>query len=48
MAQIHIGSAEEHSTHEYSIGFDRLIGAILLGIITHDANLLVIQPGRVN
>lgn len=41
------GSTEEYSTHEYSISFDRLIGAILLGIVTHDANLLVIQPGRV-
>jgi hypothetical protein len=30
--------------HEYWIGIDRVLGAILLGIVTHDANLLVIQP----
>jgi hypothetical protein len=31
---------------EYWIGMDRVLGAILLGIVTHDANLLVIQPRR--
>jgi hypothetical protein len=31
-------------SHEYWIGIDRVLGAILLGIVTHDANLLVIQP----
>lgn len=30
--------------HDYSIHIDRVIGAILLGVLTHDANLLVIQP----
>jgi hypothetical protein len=30
--------------HEYWIGIDRVIGAILLGIVTHDANLLVVYP----
>ena len=30
--------------HFYEVGFDRLVCAILLGILTHDANLLVIQP----
>jgi len=30
--------------HYYSVKIDRLIGAILLGILTHDANLLVIEP----
>jgi hypothetical protein len=29
----------------YWIGIDRVIGAILLGIVTYDANLLVITPG---
>lgn len=29
----------------YRVGVDRLIGAILLGIATYDANLLVIEPG---
>lgn len=31
-------------SHEYWIGVDRVIGAILLGIVTHDANLLIIHP----
>jgi hypothetical protein len=30
--------------HHYEIGIDRLVGAIFLGVITHDANILVIQP----
>jgi hypothetical protein len=28
----------------YAVGIDRLIGSILLGILTYDANLLVIEP----
>lgn len=28
----------------YEINIDRVIGAILLGILTHDANLLIIEP----
>lgn len=28
----------------YAVGADRLIGAILLGIVTYDANLLLIEP----
>lgn len=32
------------ASHYYSVGIDRLIGAILLGIVTHDADLLVIYP----
>lgn len=31
-------------SHTYSIGIDRAIGAILLGVITYDANLLVLEP----
>ncbi len=30
----------------YSVDVDRLIAAILLGIVTYDANLLVIQPKK--
>jgi hypothetical protein len=30
--------------HRYHVRVDRLINAILLGIVTYDANLLVIQP----
>lgn len=33
-------------SHEYWINIDRVIGAVLLGIVTHDANLLVIHPPR--
>jgi hypothetical protein len=29
----------------YGVGIERVIGAILLGVLTHDANFLVIQPG---
>jgi len=28
----------------YRIGMERLIGAILLGIVTYDANLLIVEP----
>lgn len=34
-----------HSTTYYEVGIDRVIGAILLGIVTYDANLLIIEPG---
>lgn len=30
--------------HEYAVGVDRVVGSILLGILTYDANLLIIQP----
>jgi len=30
--------------HEYWIGVDRVICAILLGIVTHDANVLIVRP----
>ena len=33
-------------SHEYWVNIDRLIGAVLLGIVTHDANLLVVYPPR--
>jgi len=32
------------SSRHYRVGIDRLIGAILLGVVTYDANLLVIRP----
>ena len=28
------------------MNIDRVLGAVLLGIVTHDANLLVIHPAR--
>jgi hypothetical protein len=30
--------------HYYEMTIDRVIGAILLGILTHDANLLIVRP----
>lgn len=30
----------------YDIGIERVTGAVLLGVLTHDANLLVIEPRR--
>jgi hypothetical protein len=33
-------------SHEYWIDVDRVVAAILLGIVTHDANLLVVYPRR--
>lgn len=32
------------SDHKYEVNIHRLIGAIMLGIITYDANLLIINP----
>jgi len=32
--------------HYYEVAIDRLVGAILLGIVTYDANLVVIRPQR--
>jgi hypothetical protein len=29
----------------YAVGLDRLINAILLGVLTYDANLLIVEPG---
>jgi hypothetical protein len=34
------------SPHEYWISIDRVVAAILLGIVTHDANLLVVYPAQ--
>ena len=34
------------ASHEYWISVDRVLAAILLGIVTHDANLLVVYPAQ--
>jgi len=31
-------------SHYYSVNIGRVLGAILLGVLTHDANLLIISP----
>jgi hypothetical protein len=30
--------------HHYAVGVDRLIGAIMLGVLTYDANMLLVEP----
>lgn len=35
------------NTLQYTINIDRVLCSILLGVLTHDANLLIIRPGRV-
>ncbi len=32
------------TSYEYWISIDRAVGAVLLGIVTHDANLLIVHP----
>ncbi|MBI5558061.1 MAG: C39 family peptidase [Deltaproteobacteria bacterium] len=32
----------------YAVNIDRVLCAILLGVLTHDANFLIIQPGKAN
>ena len=34
------------SNHAYWLSVDRVVNAVLLGIVTHDANLLIIHPKR--
>jgi len=34
--------------HYYMVSIARLLGAVLLGILTHDANLLIIEPNKSN
>ena len=31
-------------THSYAVSIERVLGAVLLGILTYDANLLIIEP----
>lgn len=30
--------------HHYAVGIDRLLGAIMLGVLTYDGNLLLLEP----
>jgi hypothetical protein len=34
----------DFDSHLYSVAVDRVIGAILLGVLTYDANLTVLRP----
>lgn len=31
-------------SNEYDVGMDRLLGSIMLGVLTYDANLMIIEP----
>lgn len=31
-------------THDYKVGMGRVLGAVYLGALTHDANLLILEP----
>ncbi|MCA9319610.1 MAG: C39 family peptidase [Planctomycetes bacterium] len=31
-------------SHHYEVGLDRVLGAIMLGVLTHDGSLVVIEP----
>ncbi len=39
-----LGDNPRYGEHYYAVGVDRLLGAIFLGILTYDANLLVLEP----
>lgn len=39
-------TAGHPGSQNYRVHIDRLIGAVLLGAMTYDANLVVLQPGR--
>ncbi len=34
------------TTHRYAVSMQRVVGAIYLGVLTYDANLIVIEPRR--
>ncbi|MSR22151.1 MAG: hypothetical protein EXR92_01190 [Gemmatimonadetes bacterium] len=40
-----LGENPRFLLHYYRVGIQRLIGAILLGVLTYDANFLVVEPG---
>jgi hypothetical protein len=35
-------------SHNYRVGLVRLLGAVMLGVLTYDGNLLVITPGAID
>lgn len=35
-----------YGSHEYWIGMDRMLGAVMLGVLTRDANLLIVEPKK--
>lgn len=43
---LHSNPLGEEQKHLYWVGINRLLCAVLLGIVTYDANLLIIEPRR--
>ncbi|HEX4148600.1 MAG TPA: hypothetical protein VHY20_06420, partial [Pirellulales bacterium] len=41
-----LGSNPVSASNPYAVSIDRVICAILLGIVTYDANLLIIEPPK--
>ena len=39
-----LGNRPGFASHLYSVAVDRVLGAILLGVLTYDANLMVMHP----
>jgi hypothetical protein len=39
-----LGDNPRYGAHHYAVNVHRLLGAILLGIVSYDANLLVLEP----
>jgi hypothetical protein len=46
VADPYLGNPLAEQDHYYDVGIQRLIRAILLGVITYDANLLVVSAGE--
>ena len=42
-----LGDNPTFEPHLYEVDIDRLVGAILLGVLTYDANLLIVEPKKV-
>lgn len=40
-----LGGTQWVRSSRYPVGMDRLITAVLLGVLTYDANLLILEPG---
>jgi hypothetical protein len=41
-----LGDNPKYSGGIYPVGMQRVLGAILLGVLTYDANLLILEPGQ--
>jgi hypothetical protein len=48
--EVHIADplheSPSHGSRYYPVGMQRLLGAILLGVLTYDAVLVILEPGR--